>query len=115
GRLMKKIHGQLQLSLITPPRIGPRIGAVVVVIAQMARPTPAFSLGKIRSSRICDRGIKGPPDRPWRTRNRINASSVRDTPHRKEKRPKPAIEIRNQRTVPKRAASQPVRGTLIAS
>src|SRR3546814_6073428 len=52
GRLMKKIHGQLQLSLMTPPRIGPRIGAVVVVIAQMARPIPAFSLGKMRSSRI---------------------------------------------------------------
>src|SRR3546814_4044343 len=26
GRLMKNIHGQVQLSLIVPPRIGPRIG-----------------------------------------------------------------------------------------
>ena len=31
GRLMKKIQGQVQLSLIVPPRMGPRIGAVVVV------------------------------------------------------------------------------------
>src|SRR3546814_15811590 len=45
GRLIKKIHGQLQLSLMVPPNIGPSIGAVVVVIAQIARPIPAFSLG----------------------------------------------------------------------
>ena len=115
GRLMKKIHGQLQLSEISPPRIGPRIGAVVVVIAQIASPTPAFSFGKMRSSNICDSGISGPPDRPCRTRNRISASSVRAMPQRKEKMPKPMIEMMNQRTVPKREASQPVSGTLIAS
>src|SRR3546814_8442144 len=46
GRLIKKIHGQLQLSLMVPTNIGPRIGAVVVVIAQIARPIPAFSLGR---------------------------------------------------------------------
>src|SRR3546814_20559478 len=94
---MKKIHGQLQLSLMVPPNIGPRIGAVVVVIAQIARPIPAFSLGKMRSSRICDSGISGPPASPCNTRHRISASSARDTPHRKENRQKPAIEIRNQR------------------
>ena len=35
GRFMKKIHGHVQLSLIQPPRMGPRIGAAVVVTAQM--------------------------------------------------------------------------------
>ena len=40
---------------------------------------------------------------------------MRETPQRKEKMPKPMIEIMNQRTVPKRIASQPVSGTLIAS
>ena len=115
GRLMKKIHGQPQLSLSCPPRMGPRIGAVVVVIAQIASPIPAFSFGNIRSNNICESGISGPPDSPCNTRNRTSASSVRDTPQRKEKTPKPTIEIRNHRTVPKRAASHPVSGTTIAS
>src|SRR3546814_13261881 len=70
---MKNIHGQVQLSLIVPPRIGPRIGAVVVVIAQIARPIPAFSFGKMRSSNICDSGISGPPASPWSTRNSTSA------------------------------------------
>src|SRR3546814_17349234 len=64
GRLMKKIHGQLQLSLIVPPRIGPRIGAVVVVIDHIARPLQAVSFGKMRRRKILDRGIAGTPASP---------------------------------------------------
>src|SRR3546814_18596937 len=46
GRLMKNIHGQVHLSLIVPPRIGPRHGRVVVVTAQTARHDQSVCLGE---------------------------------------------------------------------
>src|SRR3546814_19788332 len=46
GRLIKKIHGQLQLSMLVPPTHRPRIGEVGVILAQKARQLPAFTLGK---------------------------------------------------------------------
>src|SRR3546814_1831768 len=53
GRLMKKIHGQLQLSLMTPPRIGPRIGAVVVVIRSEEHTSELQSLMRISYAVFC--------------------------------------------------------------
>ena len=37
---------------------------LIIGFSQMARPMPAFSLGKMRSSKICDSGISGPPASP---------------------------------------------------
>lgn len=45
GTLMKKIQPQCQLSLITPPRIGPNTGATITVIAHSASAMPFFSGG----------------------------------------------------------------------
>ena len=52
GTLMKKIQCQPQLSEMVPPRIGPKIGAVSVVIAQIPIVIACLSLGKTRSSRV---------------------------------------------------------------
>ena len=112
---MKKIQCQPQLSLITPPRIGPRIGATIVVIAQTPVAAACFSLGKMRSSRVWLIGISGPPHRPWPMRKAISEPRLHARPQRNEKMPKPIIPTTNTRTVPKRRASQPVSGTQIAS
>ena len=112
---MKKIHGHDQLSLIVPPRMGPTIGAMIVVIAATDIATPALSRGKMRNNSVCESGISGPPHRPCAIRQAISRSSVRDNPHKAEKKVKPNRQTTKDRIVPKRAASQPVSGTQIAS
>ena len=45
GMLMKKIQGQLMLSVIQPPNKGPNTGATKVVIDHMAMANPAIARG----------------------------------------------------------------------
>ena len=52
GILIKKIQCQDMLSLMVPPKIGPRIGPTTVVIAHMPIAWDCFSGGKIRISNI---------------------------------------------------------------
>ena len=60
-------------------------------------------------------GIKGPPMMPCITRAKISIGSDVESPQRSEKMPNPAAPVMKTRTGPKRAASQPVRGTMMAS
>src|SRR5262245_22316556 len=69
----------------------------------------------MRSSSVCDSGIRQPPDRPCITRPKTSMASEFDSPHSAEKTPNSAIALPNTRTAPKRPASQPVSGTTIAS
>src|SRR5262249_55294956 len=115
GTLMKKITGQEYVSQSQPPRIGPSTGATSVVMAQSAIAAGAFSFGKMRKSSIWDRGISTPPERPCMTRPKTSMASEPDTPHRAENAPNMPIAVVNTRTAPKRPASQPVSGTMIAS
>ncbi len=71
--------------------------------------------GKILSNRVWDRGISGPPNSPCNTRNALRSPMEGASPHRAENRPNPSRATTNARTVPKREAIQPVRGTLTAS
>ena len=115
GKLMKKIQCQLQLSEMEPPKIGPRIGATTTVMLQRPSAMPTFSLGNTRTIRVCDIGMIGPPLSPWKIRNTIRASRLRDSPQSSENSAKPMIAVMNTRTAPKRAASHPESGTQIAS
>jgi len=115
GRLMKKIQCQLKSSEIEPPKIGPRIGATTTVMLHRPSAMPTFSGGKMRTISVCDIGMIGPPLRPWKMRNTISASRLRESPQSRENSAKPRIAVRNTRTAPKRAASQPESGTQIAS
>ena len=87
GTLMKNIHSHPTLSEMVPPRIGPAIGATVVVIAQMIIATDAFSGGKMRSSSVIESGMIVPPANPSSTRAPISMPSVLDRPHRSERIP----------------------------
>ena len=95
--------------------MGPTTGATSVVIDQMPMAAPALSLGKMRSISVCDSGISGPPLRPCNTRITTSMPIEVDRPHKMEKMPNNTIDTTNTRTAPKRAANQPVSGTVMAS
>src|SRR5262245_4121290 len=69
----------------------------------------------MRRSIICDRGISTPPESPCMMRPKTSMASEPDRPHSAEKTPNMPIAVVNTRTAPKRPASQPVSGTMIAS
>ena len=69
----------------------------------------------MRNSSVCDSGISGPPARPWRTRPTTSMPSELEKPQSMEAMPNSAIELTKTRTAPKRPASQPVSGTVMAS
>jgi hypothetical protein len=115
GTLMKKMKGQERLSQIHPPRIGPSTGATRVVMAHSAMAAGARSLGKIRVSKVCDKGIRQPPASPCMMRPNTSMLSDPEKPHKAEKIPNNIMAVVNTRTAPNRAASQPVSGTTIAS
>ena len=112
---MKKIQCQDQLSLIVPPRIGPRIGAITVVIAHRPMACPCCSLGKMRINKVWLSGMSGPPHRPCPIRKATSMPRLVERPHKVENTPKPIMPTVKVRTVPNRPASQPVSGTQIAS
>ena len=69
----------------------------------------------MRSSKVCDIGMMGPPHSPWPMRHATSMVSDMDRPHSTEKMPKPIIAQMNIFTTPNRWASQPVKGTQMAS
>ena len=64
GTLTRKIEPQPKLSQSVPPSTGPAIGPIRVVMAQMAMACGCSFFGKIDSRRVCDSGIRGPPQKP---------------------------------------------------
>ncbi len=71
GTLTRKIEPQPKLSHRVPPSTGPAMGPIRVVMAQMAMAWGWSFFGKMLSSRVCDNGISGPPQKPCRTRAMI--------------------------------------------
>ena len=69
GTLIKKIHGQDQLSVIQPPKTGPTIGAIITPIPNTAIAVPRFSLGKLSIISACEIGTIPPPPAPCNTLN----------------------------------------------
>ena len=69
----------------------------------------------MRRSRVCESGIIGPPHRPCMTRKRTRNPNEGAKPQSAEQTPKPSIEATKSLTAPKRCASQPLSGTMMAS
>ena len=69
----------------------------------------------MRSIRVCERGIIGPPLSPCSTRQTTRRPKDGARPQSAEQAPKLRTAIVNTRTAPNLAASQPVSGTVIAS
>ena len=73
GRLTKKIQRQLTLSTISPPSVGPMIGASITGIAVMPMIRPircgpaAFAIIIWPTGRII------PPPMPWSTRKKMSS------------------------------------------
>src|SRR5215472_5286073 len=87
GTLMKKDHGQPQLSARVPATNGPAMGPRIVVMVQMPRAMLRRSGGAMRINKVCDMGIKGPPITPCITRVKISMGSDWERPQRSEKTP----------------------------
>src|SRR3569833_468022 len=97
---MKKIHRQLMLSEIQPPRIGPQIGATRVVIDQLASARLRLLTGKIEIRRACEPGIIGPDTAPCRMRKSSRGGRFQAMPHRKEAMVNIATEAQKVFTTP---------------
>src|SRR5579872_4376150 len=63
---------------------------------------------------LCDKGIIGPDTAPCSTRKNISIPKLVDKPQRTEVTVNNKVESKNKRTSPKRRASQPVMGNIIA-
>ena len=76
GRLIRKIHRQLEVSISQPPRIGPAIGAssigmLMIDIRRPSRPGPASRVMIMKP-----RGNSIPPPMPCTTRNTMSCKMV---------------------------------------
>ena len=69
----------------------------------------------MRRKSVCDSGMIGPPQTPCMTRKSTRAPSEGANPHSAEQTPNPSMAATNSRTAPKRCASQPLSGTMMAS
>ena len=94
--------------------MGPTIGAIVIVIAQIASPIARFCGGKLAMSSACESGTMKPATAPCTTRNETSIRRLVERPHSAEAIVKKAIASEYMRTWPKRCANQPVSGTVIA-
>jgi hypothetical protein len=71
--------------------------------------------GLICNSTDCDSGTSAAPQTPCSSRYITICARLVATPHRAEARVKPATETKNTHLMPKRPASQPVSGVMIAA
>ncbi len=62
----------------------------------------------------CESGIRNAPQAPCPIRSRTSAGSESTMPQNSENTVKPPIAARNRRRRPRRAASQPVAGSITA-
>ena len=70
--------------------------------------------GKASSRTACDSGCSAPPVAPCMMRNKISVPSVGASPQRNDDTVKPTTDSISSRLRPKRVASQPVIGRMMA-
>src|ERR1700722_1040771 len=87
------------------------MGAVSVVIDQMARAVWRLAGPNTLISSAWLPGIIGPDTAPCSTRNAISDGRLQASPHRSDAIVNNATDTTNVRTTPKRCMSQPVKGT----
>src|SRR5579859_172353 len=90
------------------------MGATTMPKAQKAMALPR-SLGGNTSSRIaCESGCKPPPVAPWMILKKIRKGRLGAKPHMNDEIVNPATEAISRRLRPKKLASHPVMGRMIA-
>ncbi len=91
------------------------IGPMIVPAPNTAIAWPWRSGGLICSKVACDSGINPAPARPCRARKMTSSLRFAAMPHKAEASVKPITEARKMYLIPKRPASQPVSGIMIAA
>ena len=101
--------------MISPPIVGPRIGASIIGTATMLITRP-IRFGPAASAIISwPIGNSIPPPAPWSTRNTISSLAEVARPHSAEPAVNSTSETTYTRLAPKRRAAQPVTGITAAS
>src|SRR6266566_5316172 len=93
---------------------GPSMGATTIPSAQNAIACPRFSAGKDSRSTAWESGCNPPPHAPWMIRKMIKNPSDGANPQRNDDAVNPVTAISSRRLRPKRPASQPVIGRMMA-
>ena len=83
-------------------------------IPQMAMPSPRWWNGKISQRIDCERGMIGPPPRPWKMRATISEVRSGAAPETNELITNSVEQIRKKRLRPKMLTSHGVAGMTIA-
>jgi hypothetical protein len=83
-------------------------------IAQKPIARPRSSGLNDSSSTACDSGCSAPPVAPWMMRNTTSEARFGAAPHRNDASVKPVVDSISRFLRPKRPASQPVMGRMIA-
>ena len=86
----------------------------MIPIPHTAMAMPRSPSGKISQRIACDRGMTGPPPRPWKTRITMRKVRLGARPERNEETVKSTVQIRKKRLRPRSPASQPVAGMITA-
>src|SRR6185503_468927 len=97
-----------------PPKVGPIVGAMTVVMPNSANASPRFSGGNVSARIACAMGCNPPPPAPCSTRKRMIAPRLGAAPQRRELRVKIARQIMKNCFRPKIPANQPVIGSTMA-
>src|SRR5437588_88925 len=90
------------------------MGATTIPNPQNAMALPRSLGGKASSITACDNGCSAPPVAPWTTRKKISMGRDCASPHKNEAAVKPKTAAVNTRLRPKKLASQPVMGRMMA-
>ena len=114
GTLIRKIHDQPKLSVIQPPSIGPMTGARMVVEDHIDRAMLRRSGGLCPSISACDSGTMKPPAAPCMMRNATRLVRLQAKPLNSDMSANISVANTIMRTWPKRPATHPVSGTVIA-
>ena len=100
---------------MSPPIVGPRIGASIAGTATMLITRP-IRFGPAASAIIsCPTGRIMPPPTPWSTRNRISSVVEVASPQSAEPAVNSTTETRYTCLAPNRRAAQPLTGITAAS
>jgi len=111
---MKKIHGQLYMSVIQPPSGGPSTGDTTTAMPQIANARPRLAGGNVSASMAWELGIIPPPPSPCSTRNAISCGRLVAMPHRKLAIVNVTTQMTKNCLRPRMSLSQPQIGRMAA-
>src|SRR5580698_175363 len=84
GRLTKKIHGQVKLSTIHPPSVGPIVGPMTTPKPKMAAAIGRSFIVNVSKRMDCDVESSAPPPMPCMNLKKTSSTSVCEFPQKNE-------------------------------